>query len=195
LKKFIHELNKGFQSKKHISQSNVDDKSLIWKIVLLFVPLSMLVFFPNCFEECSKVFLFIVGFVLIFLSAKKLLRSDVRKSWYKTQGEVLYHKAAIDNPYASEHVRSYFPYIRYSYKVKNRLYKSDKVAEYRELKDYPEEIEYLINSISRPELNVYYNPKKPDQSLLIPNLPLHRLIYWIFLVMIGIGSLVTAFII
>jgi len=171
----------------------IDDRSIPW-IVFGVVLLAFL--FPLSYGTVLQNTLipFILGLVFVYFSIKKILLFNLSKKWKNTEGEVLYTKVAIDNPYAREMVWSYFPYIKYSFNVKGRIYTSDHVAYYRELRSRPQQIETFLSNLSEPNLTVYYNPQNPKESVLIPDMPLHRKLFWYFFLFIGISSLTISFI-
>ena len=171
----------------------IDDRSVPWKVfgIVLFAFL----FHFSYGTSLQNTFIpFVLGIALIYFSAKKITHFNLIQKWKNTDGTLLYKKVAIDNPYAREMVWSYFPYIKYSFNVKGRTYTSDHVAYYRELKSKPEQIENFISELTEPNLTVYYNPQNPNESVLIPNMPLHRKIFWYFFLLIGISSLIISLI-
>ena len=115
----------------------------------------------------------------------------------------VYQKIGIDNPHTQtvynsngdDLARLYFPYIKYSYIVNGKTYISDNVAFYRELKNDENNIKSLIKEIIEPTLTVYYNPLDSEKSTLIPNFPLHRKIFWYFIMTIGLSSIIIGLLI
>lgn len=173
----------------HKKNKKIDDRSVTWKVFGLVLFAFLFQFFYG--TTLLNTFIpFILGIALIYYSVKKLTLFNLSQKWENTEGTLLYKKVAIDNPYAREMVWSYFPYIKYSFNVKGRTYTSDHVAYYRELKSKPEQIETFISKLSEPNLIVYYNPQNPNESVLIPDMPLHRKIFWYFFLLIGIIALV-----
>jgi len=157
----------------------------IVSIVVIIVPILLL--FTIGTPTFDKLVPLILGIVLILMSLRRLFKSSLQDRWKMTDGTLLYRKVAIDNPQARKMVWSYYPYIRYSYKVNTRVFSSDHVAYYRELRSKPEDIEKLIDDLTA-SLKVYYNPQNPKESVLIANLPLRRKIFWYFFLLIGLFS-------
>ncbi len=169
-----------------------ETRLLIVKIFVALLPLTLLIFLPYEFQQIIHfdiIVLMLIGIITLYLSVKKL--SDVNKAlkWNRTEGRLLYQKVKCDNPHAQEMARSYYPYIKYEYEVKGKIYTSDNVAYYRELNDTISETEEYIKTISQPILNVYFNPNEHGESVLVPNLPLHRKIFWYFFVLLGTSSI------
>lgn len=177
----------------HKKNKKIDDRSIPWKVFGLVLFAFLFQFSYGTVLQNTFIPL-ILGIALIYYSAKKLTLFNLSQKWENTEGTLLYKKAAIDNPYARELVWSYFPYIKYSFNVKGRTYTSDHVAYYRELKNKPEQIETFISELSEPSLTVYYNPQNPNESVLIPDMPLHRKLFWYFFLLIGIIALTISLI-
>ena len=166
--------------------------SIIAKGVLALFPLTLLIFLPYEFQQKIHFDIIIVigiGVISLYLSLKKLSNVNKALKWNKTRGKVLYQKVKCDNPHAQEMARSYYPYIKYEYEVKGTIFTSDNVAFYRELNDTIDKTEEYIKTISQPFLNVYFNPNAYEESVLVPNLPLHRKVFWCFFVLLGISSI------
>ena len=174
--------------------SSEKDKSIIWKLPLLLLPLLVLFYLPYNNYISDVIFPFTIAIALIYVSFKKIQNFDLSKKWKTCQGTLLYTRVGVDNPYAQELVRSYYPYIKYSYIVKKNTYISEKVGHYRELRSSKEEIEKLIDQLTSSGVQVYYNPHKVTQSVLLPIMPLHRRIFWIFLLLLGLVALLISFI-
>jgi len=181
-------MENGLKPKAEVQTSSVDDKSMVWKVPLIILPFMALLLIPGDLETVLQIISFIVGIFMIYISTQKIFQFKLSGSWKTVEGELLYSKVAIDNPYARDLLKSYFPYMKYSYTVGRKTYFSDKVANYRELRDYPEEIEEMITQMTTPKLTVYYNPKNPEKSLLIADMPLHRKLFWIFMLLMGVGA-------
>jgi len=175
------------------TSSSVDDKSVIWKVgvVVLLAPLFLFLPYDSIFKDV--IFPLGVGIGLIYISIIRIRKFNLARKWKTTDGELLYKKVAIDNPYARELVRSYFPYIKYCYSVQGRTYVSDTVAYYRELKSSEHQVEKLINKMTTSGFKVYYNPDKLEESVLIANIPLHRKVFWIFIFLLGCTALSIGF--
>lgn len=184
---FKDRFKKSFEPKKYIKSSSHDDRSIAWKIPLIFIPVFAMLLFPVNTTEVFSLILSVAGGIMVYISVIRIDQFKLSHRWKKIEGKLLHKKVVIDNPYAErDYVKSYFPYMKYSYSVEGRVYVSDKVANYRELRDFPEEIEEMMESLSIPDLIVYFNPKKPSESLLIPDLPVHRKIFWIFIFLLGL---------
>ncbi len=160
--KLIHRINRGLKPKKSIKKSSADDKSIIWKIPLITIFFMILLLFPMDLEIVLQIILFVVGIFMTLISIRKIQQFKLSNTWKTAEGELLYKKVAKDNPYAADRATSYFPYMKYSYQVGRKTYISDTVANYRELRDFPEEIDELMERMSSSALKVYYNPKDPS---------------------------------
>ncbi len=136
----------------------------------------------------------VVGVFIVYKSIQRISQFHLSKRWKQAEGTLLYKKVAMDNPYAADRAKSYFPYMKYRYRVGRITYVSDSVSNYRELRDFPEEIEVFMEALATPRLIVYYNPKYPSQSLLIADMPLHRKVFWIMMLLLGLGSFAAVFI-
>ncbi|MBN2892325.1 MAG: DUF3592 domain-containing protein [Bacteroidales bacterium] len=171
------------------TSTSIDDRSVVWKvgIIVLFSPL--FIFLPHDSILKDVIFPLFVGMGLLYISINKMRRFNLVTKWKITDGELLNKKVAIDNPYAREFVRSYFPYIKYSYPVHGKTYISDSVAHYRELKSSEQEIEKLMDKMTASGLKVYFNPNRPEESVLIANIPLHRKLFWLFIFFLGCTAL------
>jgi len=185
--KVIRRLEKGLGSKKPVKTSTADDRSFFWKFSLI-TPLPVLLLLPVDTTGIFAVILLGIGGGMTVLSLYRIRQFRLSARWQTTTGTLLYKKVAIDNPAAADRGRSYFPYIKYRYAVGSREYYSDSVGNYRELRDFPEEIEEWMEQLATPSLRVYYNPEKPSQSLLIADMPLHRRLFWIFIFVLGCSS-------
>jgi len=192
--KLIYKINKELRPKKKIEKSSLDDRSIIWKLPLIGVPFMILLLLPIDLGKTLSIVLVGVGVVMIYMSISKVTQFKLSTTWKTVDGELLYKKVAVDNPFAADRATSYFPYMKYSYKIGRKTYVSDIVANYRELRSFPEEIEDLMKQMSTPVLRVYYNPKKHSESLLIADMPLHRKIYWIFIFLLGCSSIASVMI-
>lgn len=190
--KFLYRVNRGLKPKKTVVESSADDKSIMWKLPLIIFPFILLLLLPIDLGIALSIILIAVGIVLTYISIQKFNQFTLSNTWKIVDGELLYKKVTVDNPYAADRAKSYFPYIKYSYTVERKTYVSDTVANYRELRDFPEEIDELMQLMSTPILKVYYNPKDPSESLLIADMPLHRKIFWIFIFLLGCSSFVAA---
>ena len=169
-----------------------ETSSIIVKIGIALLPLTLIIFLPYEFQQKIHFDIFvliIIGVISLYLSLKKLSSVNRALKWNKIRGTLVYQKVKCDNPHAQEMVRSYYPYIKYEYEVKGKLYTSDNVAFYRELNDTKDETQEYIKTLSQPFLNVYFNPNKFEESVLVPSLPLHRKIFWYFFVLFGISSI------
>jgi hypothetical protein len=169
-----------------------ETNSIILKLGLAFFPLTLFIFLPYDFQQkvhLDTILLISIGSISLYLSLKKLSDVNTASSWTKTRGKLLYQKVKCDNPHAQKMVRSYYPYLKYSYEVRGKTYTSDKVAFYRELHDTEYETIKYIKTISQPFLNVYFNPRQHNASVIAPNLPLHRKIFWYFFVLLGVSSI------
>ncbi len=192
--KLIHKINRGLRPKKTVEKSSRDDRSIMWKLPLAGIPLMVLLLLPVNLGTTLSIVLVGVGAVLIYMSIPRITQFKLSAAWKTVEGELLYTKVAVENPFAADRAKSYFPYMKYSYKVGRKTYVSDRVANYRELRDFPEEVEALMKQMSTPVLRVYYNPKKHSESLLIADMPLHRKIFWIFIFLLGCSSLAAVII-
>ena len=169
-----------------------ETSSIIVKLGIALLPLTLLIFLPYEFQQkihFDIIILIGIGIISLYLSLKKLSNVNKALKWNKTRGRLLYQKVKCDNPHAQEMVRSYYPFIKYEYEVKGKIYTSENVAFYRELNDTKDETEEYIKTISQPFLNVYFNPNAYEESILVPNLPLHRKIFWYFFVLLGTSSI------
>ena len=184
---------------------NVNDNSLVKKSILIlgtlfFIMVVLIPFAPNL---SNIIIPFGIGIPLLIISFKRWQQFDVTNKWIQTNGKLLYRKVAIDNPntqavYDSnghDLARLYFPYIKYSYEIKGKTHTSENVAFYRELKGNKDDINSLITKLVEPHLIVYYNPLKVEESTLIPKFPLHRKIFWYFIMSIGLTSVIIGLLI
>jgi len=124
--------------KRKQQSSSEKDKSIIWKLPLLLLPLLVLFYLSYNNYISDVIFPFTIAIALIYVSFKKIQNFDLSKKWKTCQGTLLYTRVGVDNPYAQELVRSYYPYIKYSYIVKKNTYISEKVGHYRELRSSKE---------------------------------------------------------
>jgi len=188
--KILQRIDKGLKPKKYVKPSKVDDRSLYWKLAILFFPFSLLMLLPVDLSKIFPIVLVLIGIPMTYKSIQRIRQFSLSDRWKTVTGELLYKKVAIDNPFAADRAKSYFPYMKYSYKVDSKTYVSDTVANYRELRDFPEEIEEYMEQLTRASLKVHYNPEKHAESLLVADMPLHRKIFWIFIFILGFSSVI-----
>ena len=184
---------------KNINNNSLPKTAIAIFAAAFFIMFIIVPFTPNF----SSIIPLGIGIPLVIISFVRWNQFDVTKKWNQTTGKVIYQKIGIENPHteaiytSSGHdlARLYFPYIKYSYEIKGKTYISDNIAFYRELKNDENDIKSLIKEITEPILTVYYDPVYIEKSTLIPKFPLHRKIFWYFIMSIGLSAIIIGLLI
>lgn len=99
------------------------------------------------------------------------------KGWPKVKGELVIAKVV-----ESKNIKIYSPYVLYSYKVKGKIYRSDRIvflgSGYRNKKQAVEELKLIQEA---PYLSVYYFPIAPFIAVLQPNGSSRFMLFLIFI--------------
>lgn len=119
------------------------------------------------------------------------------KKWVKTEG--LYKKYYLENVrfiifshYSGYHYR---PYCLYMYEVDGKTYKNDRLCilnkDFLTHEQFKKNAHYIVGKNSRTkEVDVYYNPKKPNESILVKGASSSKMIVLYSMFAIGLISLV-----
>lgn len=199
-------VRKLFCWESEVKMSNyIKDNSLPKIAIAIFTSAFFIIFVIIPFaSDISDILIPIgIGIPFVIISFIRWKQFDISKQWKQTMGKVIYTKIGIDNPHTQavynsngdDLARLYFPHIKYSYEVEGKKYISENVAFYRELKTRKKAIKLFIQDLVEPTLIVYYNPKCRNESTLIAKFPLHRRIFWYFIMSIGLTSIIIGLII
>ncbi|MBO6586929.1 MAG: DUF3592 domain-containing protein [Gracilimonas sp.] len=108
------------------------------------------------------------GVYLVIHAVRNHRRAKQSEDWPVANGKLvsveLWGKRNIDGEMKDAEKLS----VKYEYILKGKVYESSTVAFYTMM--YPETIEFAENNSPDQAVDVYYNPAKPNESVLIPGL-------------------------
>ena len=91
------------------------------------------------------------------------------KAWKESKGRVLYFGVITSNE--DDGPDTYHTTIKYSYIVDAQIYRSSEVSFLGMRAATKRNVEALVRHLKKPEnLSVFYNPRKPQESVLLPGL-------------------------
>lgn len=123
------------------------------------------------------ILLLLISLAVTGYSALKYYNVVSLKKWEQTTAEIIsskkiYVEDAKRGGYRSatiETIEKYYPVINYSYIVDDKVYNSDKYEIYKDDYTYynADDVErILLYNIRGDKVKVYYNAKKPEESVL-----------------------------
>ena len=141
--------------------------------------------------------MFLLGLGLIGYAVKDFSKKNEKKSWAQTTGEIIQSNAddieEVINRERFDKNKHFGLDIRYTYMVNLTSYESSKVSEaaYEGITGlaYSEERvrAYAKQYQTGTKVTVYYDPENPENSILKPNAPVGRLVFFILM---GISILI-----
>ena len=170
-------------------QKRQDDFSFLWILLILMVTATLYILSP---QEMAKEYHFdalfaaVIGLIFIYTSFEKLKRTLNAKKWSSTSATLIEKEVLTLH---DSKLPLYFPYIRYHFDVDGQNYVSRRIAFYKIVEETPQAIEDFIEELTSDSLKAHYNPRYPEQSVLIPTLPPLRILFWSILFLLGTISI------
>ncbi len=147
--------------------------------------------------------LFMLGFIAIgiafgFKAVKGRIQAKAAQTWPKTKGKVLTSEVTEDRfrSVTGKASIAFIPEISYQYLVNGKMYESRTVIFGETTYDYITASNICEKFAVDSEPVIYYNPNKPADSVLLPQVTegLRSLIPGIFFVVVGIMIGIMAFV-
>ena len=139
-----------------------------------------------------------IGLIILAIVVSALREAAAMKRWPVANGRVLsskveeYRDSAGGGDYSGNRVRMtlYRPVVLYEYKIAGKRFQGNRITQSPGLnRGVPDFAEKIVQRYARgSELEVRYNPKRPEESVLEPRLPAS----WILALLIAIGLLALA---
>ncbi len=139
-----------------------------------------------------------IGLIILAIVVSALREAPAMKRWPVANGRVLsskveeYRDSAGGGDYSGNRVRMtlYRPVVLYEYKIAGKRFQGNRITQSPGLnRGVPDFAEKIVQRYARgSELEVRYNPKRPEESVLEPRLPAS----WILALLIAIGLLALA---
>ncbi|QRN84117.1 DUF3592 domain-containing protein [Chloroflexota bacterium] len=112
----------------------------------------------------------IIGIVLIILYFRNKAKSKASQSWPSVMGQIVERKVKVDTSYDEDGISStsYLPQVTYSYTANGAVYESHRVAfgSTPSFNSNRKAEEFLTPYIEGASVTVFYNPEKPEESVL-----------------------------
>lgn len=114
-----------------------------------------------------SIFFTLFGLVFVFIPTNDLWRAFKAENWATTEGMIV--RSEIHR--AGGKATIYLPFIQYSYRVGKKDYSSDKVtfSHFASGKETADEI--VAKYPEGSQVEVYYSPENPEQSVLDNKVP------------------------
>ena len=112
----------------------------------------------------------IIGIVLVILYFRNKSKSKASQAWPSVTGQIVERKVKVDTSYDEDGMSSttYLPQVTYSYTVNDTVYESNRVA-FGSTPSYASNKkaeEFLTPYVQGASIQVFYNPEKPEESVL-----------------------------
>ena len=139
-----------------------------------------------------------IGLIILAIVVSALREVAAMKRWPVASGRVLsskvekYRDSTGGGDYSGNRVRMtlYRPVVLYEYKIAGKRFQGNRITQSsglnRGVPDFAEKI--VQRYASGSEIEVRYNPKRPEESVLEPRLPAS----WILALLIALGLLALA---
>ena len=123
-----------------------------------------------------------VGFLVFILLLKALLKAKVSRLWPMVTGELLdadlklaVYKG-VDSDGTTDQASALNVDFTYSYRVKGQQYTGRRVTFSDRVNKTPGSLKKLLKRYQgKSSIVVYYNPEKPQESVLVPGVSLYNL--------------------
>ena len=124
------------------------------------------------FNKPFLVVLILLGIVLVCWSIQELGKNRQIKEWPQVKGKITAASFHINHRTvsgANEGVRWYGPDVQYEYSVGLKKYTSRRLSfQDTDSKNVNDALQVMNKYRKQPDVNVYYNPKNPDEAVLRP---------------------------
>jgi hypothetical protein len=124
-----------------------------------------------CAGSCLALLFVAGGGFMIFQSRRSQKKADASQVWPSTRGTIVETKAVRDYHSSLDDdsdVNTYSPRLKYTYRVGDMEYSSDKIA-FGYSKNFKSELAALSSIQKYPQggqVTVYYNPENPNEAVL-----------------------------
>ena len=139
-----------------------------------------------------------IGLIILAIVVSALREVAAMKRWPVASGRVLsskvekYRDSTGGGDYSGNRVRMtlYRPVVLYEYKIAGKRFQGNRITQSPGLnRGVPDFAEKIVQRYARgSEIEVRYNPKRPEESVLEPRLPAS----WILALLIALGLLALA---